>query len=155
MEPRRCKLVLQGQRIGEIAVVGDGEAATGEFGEQRLDVALDGAAVGRIAVVADGAVAGEIFHDARLGEGVADQADMTLGAKRLAVIGDDAGRLLATMLESMQAEDGERRRVGMAEHAENAALLVQLVGIERQRRQIVHQPRFRRVSWRHCSGSAG
>ena len=33
--------ILQGEGIGEIAVMGDGEAAAGKFGEQRLDVAVD------------------------------------------------------------------------------------------------------------------
>ena len=53
IEPRRCSSGLQRQRVGEVAVVRDREAAEGELGEQRLDVALDRRAVGRIAHVAD------------------------------------------------------------------------------------------------------
>ena len=43
------------------------------------------------------------------------------------VIGDDAGRLLAAMLQRVQAEGGHRRRVRHAPDAEYAAFLVQLV----------------------------
>ena len=39
----------------------------------------------------------------------------------LAVEGDDAGGFLAAMLERVQAERGDRGRVGMAEDAEDAA----------------------------------
>ena len=138
------ELVLQGQRIGQVAVVGDGEAAAGELGEQRLDVVLDRAAMGRIAVVADGAVARQALHDARIGEGIADQTDMTLGMEAGAVEGNDARRLLAAMLERVQPEHGQRRGIGVTEDAKNTALLAQLVVVERLRRQLVHCPRFPR-----------
>ena len=52
-----------------------------------------------------------------------------MGVELLAVIGDDAGRLLAAMLQRMQAERGQRRRVGMAVDAEHAAFLVQMIGV--------------------------
>ena len=55
-----------------------------------------------------------------------------------AVEGNDARRLLAAMLERVQAEHGERRGVGVTEDAENTALLAQLVVVERLRRQLVH-----------------
>ena len=69
---------------------------------------------------------------------------MALGVEAGAVEGDDAGRLLAAMLERMQAEHGQRRGVGVAEDAENAALLAQLVVVERPRRQLVHLALFPR-----------
>jgi len=47
----------------------------------------------------------------------------------LAVIGDDPRRLLPAMLQRMQAECHERRRIGMAEDAEDPALIVKMVGI--------------------------
>ena len=43
----------QGMGIGEIAVMGDGDAAAGQIGEDRLDVAGVGAAGGGIAHMAD------------------------------------------------------------------------------------------------------
>ena len=49
--------LLHGHGIGDVAVVGDGEAAAGELGEERLDVAIARAARGRVAGVADRAVA--------------------------------------------------------------------------------------------------
>ncbi len=54
---------LHGHGVGEVAVVGDGEAALGEFGEERLDVAQAGAAGGGVARVADGAVARQAVDD--------------------------------------------------------------------------------------------
>ena len=44
----------QGMGVGEIAVMGDGQAAARQIGEDRLDVAGVGAAGGGIAVMADG-----------------------------------------------------------------------------------------------------
>ena len=114
----------------------DGEAACGELGEERLHVAERGAARGRIAVMADGAVALQPLHHLRLGEIVADQADVALDAELRAVEGDDPRRLLAAMLQRVQAERGQRRRFRVAEDAEDAALLVELVVVEFAR--IVH-----------------
>jgi hypothetical protein len=48
----------------------------------------------------------------------------------MAVEADDAGGLLAAMLERMQTEGGQGRGVGMIEDAEDAALLVQPVLLE-------------------------
>ncbi len=127
------QLALERQRVGEVAVVGDGEAAAGKFGEQRLDVAQAVAAVGRVADVADGAVAGQAVDDLAGGEVVADEAGVALGMEGRAVEGDDAAGFLPAMLKRVQAERGQRRGVLMAEDAEHAALLVQLVVIEGKR----------------------
>ena len=51
----------------------------------------------------------------------------------LAVEGDDAGGFLAAVLEGVQAERGDRRGVGMAEDAEDAAFLAQPVAVEIER----------------------
>jgi hypothetical protein len=48
-------------------------------------------------------------------------------AELLAVIGDDAGRFLAAVLQGVQPERGQRRRVGMAVNPEHAAFLVEMV----------------------------
>ena len=53
-----------------------------------------------------------------------------MGAELLAVIGDDAGRLLAAMLQRVQPERRQRRRVGVAVHPEDAAFFVEVVQIE-------------------------
>ena len=74
-----------------------------------------------------------LLDDRRLGEGVADQADMALDVELRAVVGDDAGRFLAAMLQRMQAERDDRRRVLPAENAEHAAFVVEMiVGLVRQ-----------------------
>jgi len=107
--------------------VGDGEAAVGQFGEERLDVAHAGAAGGGVARVADGAVALQPVDHRLLGEGVADQADMALDVELRAVIGDDAGRFLAAMLQRVQAERDDRRGILPPEDAEHAAFVVEMV----------------------------
>ncbi len=56
-----------------------------------------------------------------------------MGVELLAVIGDDAGRFLAAMLQRVQAKRRQRRGFGMAEDAEHAAFLVQMVVVERGR----------------------
>ncbi len=61
---------------------------------------------------------------------IADQPLAPLGVEPYAVEGDDAGRLLPAMLEGMQTERDDRRRVRMAEDAEDAALLAQPVFIQ-------------------------
>ena len=63
------------------------------------------------------------------GEMIADQPQAALGVEPHAVEGDDAGRLLAAMLQRVQAERGDRRRVGVAENAEDAAFLAQPVAV--------------------------
>ena len=115
------QLAAQGQPVGEIAVVADREAAGIELGEQRLHVAQDGPAGGGIADMADRGVAGQALDHLAAGEGVADQAEPALGMEALAVEGDDAGGLLAAMLQSVQAERRDGGGVGMAEDAEHAA----------------------------------
>jgi hypothetical protein len=64
------------------------------------------------------------------GEMIADQPLAPFGVEPNAVEGDDASRLLPAMLEGMQAERDNRRRIRMAEDAEDAALLAQPVFVE-------------------------
>ena len=123
------QFAAQRQAVGEIAVVGDGEAAGIEFGEQRLDVAQDGAAGGGVADMADGGAAGQALDHLAAGEGVADEAEAAFGVEAAAVEGDDAGGLLAAMLQGVQAERGDGGGIGMAEDAEHAAFLAQRVAI--------------------------
>ena len=60
---------------------------------------------------------------------IADQPLAPFGVEPCAVEGDDAGRLLPAMLQGVQTEGHDRRRVGMAENAEDAAFLAQPVSI--------------------------
>ena len=50
--------------------------------------------------------------------------------------GDDAGRLLAAVLERVQAEVGEVGRLVVPEDAEDAALVVELVGQDGQAHRV-------------------
>ena len=109
------------------------EAAGVEVGKQRLHVAQDGVAGGRVAVVAERDVALEAADHVGLVEVVADEAEPPLGVEVGAVVGDDAGGLLAAMLQGVQAERGQGRRVLVAEHAEHAALLSEASSPPRQR----------------------
>jgi len=145
LEDRAAPLqaVLQGEGVGDVAVVSDGEATPGELGEERLDVALERAAMRRVADVADGAAAAEALDHGAVGKAVADQPDPPLLMEVVAVEGDDAARLLAAMLEGVQAEHRQCCRVVMTEDAEDAALLVQLVLVaEGQGGQVVHMSRW-------------
>ena len=141
------QLAPQGQRVGEVAVVGDGEAAGVEIGEQRLHVAQDGVAGGGVAVVAERDVAPQAADDVGLVEVVADEAEAALGMEMAAVEGDDAGRLLAAVLQGVQAERGERRGVLVAEDAEDAALLAQAIVVARPGCRAATPPHASR-SWR-------
>ena len=124
------------------------EAAGVEVGEQRLHVAQDGVAGGGVAVVAERDVALEAADHVGLVEVVADEAEAALGVEVRAVVGDDAGGLLAAMLQGVQAERGQRRGVLVAEDAEHAALLAQAVvavpGAPARSRSRGHRPALRR-----------
>ena len=52
---------------------------------------------------------------------IADQAHAAFGVKAFAVKGDDAGGFLAAMLKGVEAECGERCRIGVAINAEDTA----------------------------------
>ena len=110
--------------------MGDGEAARGELGEQRLDVAQGGLAGGRIADVADAGIAGEAADHLVLVEIAGDMAHRAVGVEDAAVEGGDAGRFLAAMLERMQAQGDDGRGALRAPDAEDAAFLAQFVGVE-------------------------
>ena len=71
----------------------------------------------------DGGVAGKPFDHFAAGEGVADEAEPAFTVKPGSVKGDDAGGLLAAMLQGVQPEGGNGGGFGMAEDAEHAAFL--------------------------------
>ena len=121
--------LAQGEAVGEIAVVADGEAAAFEFGKQRLHVAQNCFPGGRVAHMADRRGAGQPVDHFAAGEIVADKAEPPLRMEALAVVGDDAGGFLAAVLQRVQAKRGDGGSVGMTEDAEHAAFFAQPVGI--------------------------
>ena len=53
-------------------------------------------------------------------------------------VGDDAGAFLPAMLEGVEAEKGDLRRVGMTEHGEDAAFILGTVLKDGSRRRFFH-----------------
>ena len=143
---RADELAPQRQTVGQVAVVGDRQSARLELGEQRLHVAQRRLPGRRIADVADGAPARQPVDDGGAREVVADQALAALGMKALAVEGDDARRFLAAVLQGVQAERHDRRRVRVPIDPEDAAFLARTV-----LRQV--EVAGRGVFGRHCFGA--
>jgi hypothetical protein len=100
----------------------DRKAAGVQFGEQRLHIAQDGRAGRGVADMSDRGRAGQALDHLAAGKGIADEAEPALGMKPGAVKGDDAGGLLAAVLQGVQPEGGDGGGRGMAEDAEHAAL---------------------------------
>src|SRR5262249_20921545 len=92
----------------------------------------DGVAGGGIAVMAKGHVALQPADDVSLVEVVADETEAPLGVEMAAVVSDDAGCFLAAVLQGVQAERSQRRRILVAEHAEYAAFLAQAILLARK-----------------------
>ena len=97
------EVAAKGQAVGQVAVMGDREAAAVEFGEERLHVAQNRLAGGRVAGMADGGEAVEALDGRPVGEVVADEAELALRVEDRSVEGDDARRLLAAVLQGVEA----------------------------------------------------
>ena len=125
--------------VGEVAVVPEREAGVADRAVDRLRVAPAARPGGRVAHVADGEVALE-RGEAALVEHLRDQPHVLRHGDGLAVAHRDAGRLLAPVLEGVEAEvgevgDGLTGRV----HAEHAAGVADLG--RRSRTSVSHAPR--------------
>ena len=95
--------------------MGDREAAASSSAKSGCTLRRTVLAGGRIAHMADGREALEALDGGAVGEAVADEAELASREwKTRAVEGDDAGRLLAAMLQGVQAErrDAPRRPDG-------------------------------------------
>ncbi len=87
----------------------------------------------------DGQAARQGFHHVRLGEVVADIAEAAGAVEPFVrIVGDDAARFLAPVLQGVQAQGHEIRRVGNPDHAEYPAFFLQLVVIERMAEERLH-----------------
>jgi len=112
--------------VGEVPVMAEGDFALVAVDDDRLGVKQSFVAGGRVAGVADGQAAGKFCENA----GLEDFFDFAHGAMELefrAVARDDAGGFLAAMLQSVEAEVGEIRGFGMAEDAEHATVVVEMI----------------------------
>ena len=122
------ELPLEGACIGEVAVVGNRDAALGNLGEDRLDVPkLRLGAAGRVPVVADRRIARQHADHLSRTERVAHPSLRPVGKELVAVETDDPGRLLAAVLEGVQSQRGNGRRVFRPEHAKDPALFAEAV----------------------------
>src|SRR6185369_7586740 len=125
------EIAMDRRGIGQIAVMGEGEAPELQIGEERLDIAQDGLTGGGIADMADGRMALQLGHHLLGGEIVGHMAQRPVGVELAAVEGDDAGGLLAAVLQGMQAEDGPRRRLlTPIVDADDSAFFLELVVVE-------------------------
>ena len=118
---------VQHMGVGQVAVMRHREATELEIRVQRLDVAQDGVAGGGVAVVADGDGTAQGRHDPGIAEIVANEAHALVRVEALAVVADDAGRLLAAVLQGVQAQGGDGGRVRHIPDTEDAAFLMQRI----------------------------
>ena len=130
---RGNQLAPERQRIGQVAVMGQRQAAGVDVREQRLHVPERGFADRRITHMADSRRARQALDDGLFVEMVADEAQAALGVELLAVEGYDACRFLSPVLQGVQAQSGEGRGIGVIEDAKDAAFFVQLIAIEVQK----------------------
>ncbi len=116
-----AELLGELERVGEVAVVPEREAGVADRAVDGLGVAPAARPGGAVAHVADGEVAFE-RGDAAFVEHLGDQAHVLRHGDGLAVAHRDAGRLLAPVLQGVEAQIGEVGDVltgGV--HAEHAA----------------------------------
>ena len=119
--PCSLQFMLECGGVGQIAVVGDRQRDAAQVLEQRLGVGQDRAAGRGVAGVTDGDIAEEL-GEAGLGEILRDQPHPPVGTGlALFVHRDDPGALLAPVLQGVEAEVGEARRVRDAGDSEDSA----------------------------------
>ena len=112
--------------ICEVAVVAESDFALVAVDDYGLGVEQGFVTGGRVAGVADGQRAPEFRENV----GLKNLFDFAHGAVKLefgAVARDDAGGFLAAVLESVEPKVHEVRGFGMAEDAEDATVVVEVV----------------------------
>ncbi len=127
-------LAAQLGSVDDVAVVRNRRAAHRKLAEEWLHVADRGVALrsGRgVADVPDGDRPRQGLHQGRVREAVAHVPEPPGRVEALVrIVADDTRRLLAAVLQRMEAKRREVRRLGDADHAEDAALFAQLVVVE-------------------------
>ena len=115
--------------VGQGAVVGDGDGLAAVLHHEGLGVDDVGGAGGGVAHVADGQMPRQRLQP-RLVEDLGHQPHAPVLTDALAVAGDDAAGLLAPVLQGVEPEEGQPRRLRMAVNAEDAAVFPGLVVLE-------------------------
>ena len=109
--------------VGQVAVVRERERALAIAGENRLRVGDHRRSSGRVTGVTDRHVAGQAPEHG-LVENIRHESHAPVRARDARSIDrDHAGRLLAAMLEAVQPQIGDARRVRNARYADDAAHL--------------------------------
>src|SRR5262249_52598715 len=119
-------------RVDQVPVVGYGHLAACALDAQKLCV--DELALPRrgISDITDGHDSAKALQ-MRFGENLGHLTHAALRIEPDAVRGDDAGRLLAPVLQGMEAQVGQVGGLGVAEDSENAALIVKPIVVEPER----------------------
>ena len=153
VEPSLGELVVELDRVGQVAVVREGQLAA-VVAPDRLRV-LPGAPAGRgVADVADRHVAGE-RPQLLLVEDLGDEPELTQRGDVAALAGGDPRRLLAAVLERVEPEVGEPRDVAAGRvHAEDPALIARAIAIGNVESRVGHVCRRCLNLWR-SNGRAG
>ena len=125
--PLRLQTRANVWRIHQISVMCQSHPALIRLHQDGLSVQQRRVAGGRVPRVSDSECAVQLRKHF-FGEDVSDQAHRLVGAQSHAIRRDDARRLLATMLQGMQAEIGELLRFRMGVDRDHAALFAEFVG---------------------------
>ena len=126
--PRLLQLAPELDRVGQVAVVGERQLAA-VVAPDRLRVLPGAAAGGRVADVADRHVALQ-RPQLLLVEDLGDEAGVAHRGDVAALAGGDPGRLLAAVLERVEAEVGEAGDVvAGCVYAEDAALVARSIAV--------------------------
>ena len=136
VDPALLQLGPELDRVGQVAVVGERQLAA-VVAPDRLRVLPGAAAGGRVAHVADRHVALQRLQ-LLLVEDLGDEARVAHGGDVAALAGGDPGRLLAAVLERVEAEVGETGDVvpGCV-YAEDAALVARPIAVSETARSEV------------------
>src|SRR5690242_29164 len=112
--------------VGEIAIVAESDFALVAIDHDRLRVQQSFIAGGGIASMTDGSAAGKFVQHFGL-EDFFDFAHGAVGVEFSAVARDNAGRLLAAMLERVKAKIGELGGFVVAVDPDDATVIVEVV----------------------------
>ena len=118
----RLRCAAGGCRVGQGVVVGDGDREAAVMDREGVGVAKVGRAGGGIAGVADRHLADETMEDFAV-KNLRDEPHAAVDAELFAIGGDDAGALLAAVLEGVETVVGQFGGAGVAVNAEDTAIM--------------------------------
>src|SRR5262249_14800565 len=120
------ELIASLGRVWQVAVVTERDLTEAAFDQERLRLIDADLAGRRITHVADGRASGQP-GEALFLKDVVDMPHSALDAKHRTVRADYSGGLLAAVLQSVQPEVSQPRRLLMAENAEDTTLFSEFI----------------------------